>query len=359
MKITIAGCGNAGSTVAADLALKGHDVTILKTSNKMHNEHFKTIKDSHKIVLLEDGLEKVASVKTSENIDDAVQGRELIIIFIQTSYHEDLIKKLAKSLEDGQMVMLQPGYLSTCYFLKYCHKKITIIEAESSPIDCRIVKPGVVKVLFRNVRNPLGVYPIADQEKAQEALSKLDLNFEANKTVVEAALHNPNLIVHTIGAVLSIPRIEYVNKVGGTYSMYKEVFTPSVWNTVIALDCEKMNVLEALGCSRLPYVEACKYRNSLDDDSDATEVFFDYANNSAPDGPHVPNSRYVTEDVSQGLVLLESLGKALGVETPVCTALIELASSSLGVGFRDMGRSLEKLGKEFVDRICYDISVQH
>ena len=62
---------------------------------------------------------------------------------------------------------------------------------------------------------------------------------------------------------MSIPRIE---KTKGDYVMYHEVFTPSVWNILEALDSEKMDVLEKLGFERIPYVEACKHRNSLDDE---------------------------------------------------------------------------------------------
>ena len=37
--------------------------------------------------------------------------------------------------------------------------------------------------------------------------------------------------------------------------MYHEVFTPSVWNILEALDAEKMDVMEKLG-RELSYVEA-------------------------------------------------------------------------------------------------------
>ena len=147
---------------------------------------------------------------------------------------------------------------------------IYIIEAASSFLDCRITKPGCVNVGFRNLINPLGVYPHNKTNFVKEKLETLGIPFEYTSTI-KAALHNPNLIVHTVGAIMSIPRIE---KTDGDYCMYHEVFTPSIWNILEKLDGEKMNILEKLGFERLPYVEAYKNRNSPDDKRDAKEVFF-------------------------------------------------------------------------------------
>ncbi len=345
MKISIIGCGNAGSAVAADLALKGNNVTLLKASDSnLHSSHFEKIYNDNKILLEDDNGIRVANVSVTKEFDKAIIDQELIIIFVQTNYHDEIIKKISQYLEDGQIILIEPGYLSTCYFLKYCNKNITIVEAESSPIDCRIVKPGQVKVLFRNVRNPLGVFPSKNETVAKNVLDKLGYNFVYTNSVVSAALHNPNLIVHTVGAIMSVPRIERCKEINTEYSMYREVFTSSVWNLVLALDSEKMNVLEKFNCKRVSYVDACKFRNSIDLSVDSTKVFFDYANNSAPTGPTVSNSRYITEDIPQGLVMLESLGKRVNVGTPVCSALIDISSNLLKIDFRKEGRTLQKLG---------------
>lgn len=348
MNITIAGIGNAGTTIGADLSHKGHRVTLLKTSNKLHNDNYNYLKEHKKIKVQDlDYSYSTAIAEVTEDVELAITSANVIIVFIQTNYHEALIERIAPFIKDGQTIILEPGYLSTCYFMKHVKKQITVIEAESSPIDCRIIAPGSVKVLFKNVLNPFGVYPHENKAIAISILEELGYPFEIVTNVAEAALHNPNLIVHTIGAIFSIPRIEYTK---GDYWMYKEVFTPHIWNIVEALDNEKMDILEKIGCKRLPYVEACKKRNSLDTSRNALEVFFDYAQNGSPQGPDIPDSRYITEDVPQGLVMLESIGRAFDISTPVTTGLINCASAALKVNFRNNGRTVDSLGYDNIFR---------
>ena len=351
MKITILGAGNMGCANAADLTLKGHEVTLVKTSRAMHNETFDYIvKHDNRIVLWQAGVETVANVYCITTELDSIPTADLVMITTQTNVHEELIKRIAPLLREEQVVLITPGYFSTAYFLKYCpEKNLTIVEGESSTIDCRINNEGVVRVGFRNVRNPVGVYPVERLPKVKEMLDSMQSNYVYLSSVIEPAMHNPNMIVHTVGAVMSIPRIE---KTKGEYCMYWEVWTPSVYNILEALDNEKMNLLEHFGYDRLNYFNACKFRNSLDDSIDAKAVFEEYA--ASPyraKGPTVVDSRYISEDVPQGLVMLEALSQHLGLATPICTALIEMASAALGRDLRAEGRTLEKLGAENVQKI--------
>ena len=217
------------------------------------------------------------------------------------------------------------------------------------------MEPGLFRVGFRNVRNPIGIYPKSRREEAIAKLNQMQERFVYLNSVVEAALHNPNLIVHTVGSVMSIPRIE---KSHGDFCLYHEAYSrdnPATWRILEALDSEKMDVLEKLGFPRMRYVDACKYRNSLDDNMDAKEVFLDYAEmDTRAKGPTQVDSRYISEDVPQGLVMLEALGFELGVNTPIATGLIEIASAALGRDLRAEGRTPEKLGRENIQRILAD-----
>ena len=385
MNISVLGAGNCGTSVAADLSRRGHEVTLIKTSHAMHDQNFNALlKNGGMVKICE--KEKTTTVKISHVTRDLsrISESDLILILIQTNYHEDLIRHIKPYLHDGQILLINPGYLSTAYVLKHCPNiDLTICEAQSAFIDCRISEPGEIRVGFRNVRNPIGIYPAKHARKAKDTLNTLGFPFVYLPSVLEAALHNPNLIVHTVGAVMSIPRIEKTN---GEYCMYHEVFTPGVWRILESLDGEKMDVMERLGCERLSYVEACKYRNTLDDTRDAKEVFFWYAAMpTRAKGPVTVDSRYISEDVPQGLVLLETLGEKFRIEiytlslhdalpiyvpqglvlletlgekfrigTPICSSLINMASAALGRDLRLEGRTLDRLGEDIVKRIIRD-----
>ena len=354
MNIYILGAGNGGTAVAAELSLRGHDVTLVKTSNAMHDKNFNyLIKNDGKVKLIENEKTVTARIKRVTRELSHLSESEVVIIYIQTNYHEALIKRIKPYLRDGQIVLINPGYLSTAYMIKHCSDiDITVCEAQSSFLDCRIIEPGTIRIGFRNVRNPLGIYPVRRTEESKRKLNQLGFPFTYLPSVIEAGLHNPNLIVHTVGAIMSIPRIE---KTKGDYCMYHEVFTPSVWRILEALDQEKMDVMEKLGCERIPYVEACKYRNTLDSKRDAKEVFFWYAGMpTRAKGPTVVDSRYISEDVPQGLVLLESLGKRYNVKTSICTALINIASAPLGRVHWMKGRPVERIREDILEPLIQD-----
>lgn len=354
MKIAIVGAGNSGCALAADYAYRGHAVTLIKSSRSVHDDNFEYLcQNGGRMVLEEFGTEKPGIIaRLSRELADAAEC-QVVLLCTQTGYQRQVLEKLVPLLHGGQVLLIDPGYLATAFVLGLNPPEgLIIAEAESNFIDGRISRPGRFKVGFRNVRNPLGIYPRAAVPQAREILDQMGTPFAYLESVVEAALHNPNMIVHTVGAIMSIPRIEAT---GGEYCMYHEVFTPSVWNILEALDGEKMAVLQSLGYEALPYVEACKFRNSLDEQRPGKEVFFEYAAMpTRAKGPVSVDSRYITEDVPQGLVLLESLGRALHIATPVASALIEIASAALGRPLRAQGRTLDALGHEIVDQILDD-----
>jgi opine dehydrogenase len=344
MNILIVGFGNVGCGIAADLSIKGHNITALKTSDAVHEDNYKCVFTNKKITMVEKGISLVAQLDClTKDVHEAFKTYpDVIIVTTQSLQHDRIAKIIVPFLHAETIVLLEPGNAGSLLMSRFqLPKGVTITEATSSPIDVRIKAPGVVNVLFRNVRNPLGFSPMSGSVQALLKLQALYPNFYCLGHTLAAALHNPNLIVHTVGSLLSIPRIEYSK---GEFWMYKEGLTKSVWNVIEALDAEKMEVLKRLDADPMPYLEIAKIRNAENLSIDAREMFDIYCQTGSPKGPSSINTRYIYEDVPKGLVLLESLGKLTKCKTRTASMLIDLAQAYTKEDFRKTGSSLQRLG---------------
>ena len=56
MKVVVLGAGNGGCAVAGDMAYRGLDVTLVKTSNSVHEDNFEFLrKNGGKMTLIDFG----------------------------------------------------------------------------------------------------------------------------------------------------------------------------------------------------------------------------------------------------------------------------------------------------------------
>lgn len=340
MNITIVGTGNAGCAHAAMFSLKGHKVTLFKTSPFGNNDNFECLKKEKKITVTFGAEQKEVSLhNVTTNGAEAFENCDICFVMVQTLYHKQVAELLKNFVKHIKLLFIVPGYMGSLYFNETIGIKCDmILEGESTAYDARVISKGHVQILFKNVRNAVGILK-GDKEEVLSIMSSLVETYQyTRKNIVDSALHNPNLVVHTIGAIMSASRIEYSR---GEFWMYKEAFTPAIWNLIDKLDEEKMNILERFGCERIPYVEACKFRNCEDLSVDALKVFKSYAESGSPKGPTTVKTRYILEDVPMGLGLMQALGKKCNVPTPTCDALITIGGALVGTDFTRMLRTFD------------------
>lgn len=346
-KITIVGAGNSGCAHAAILSSYGHEVTILKTSKSMHDDNFEEIIQQQGINYIDNTVcDKTIRFqklhKITREVAQAFDETEIVFVLTQSLQHPYIANYISPFIQNIRALVIVPGNLGSVFFRNRLPKNILVAEGESTILDARIEKPGLVRILFKNVRNALSFNPAANNIEGLNYISANIPNYTHLRTnIVETAMHNPNLIVHTIGTIMSASRIEYSN---GDFWMYKEGFTPSIWNLIERLDKEKNDVIEAYGGKPVSYLECCKFRNEHSLDVDAREVFDNYAMNGSPKGPFSINNRYITEDVPNGLCTLSSLAKKAGINTPTADALITISSILLQKDFYSIGRTVSALG---------------
>lgn len=350
MKITVVGCGNAGLIHAAKIYEKGgNDVCILKTS-QTNSEYFDKIvtEGGYRVHDLTDRGKDffVEPSLITRDAEAAMNFADIVLIMTTTLQHESVAKLLAPFIRDGQIIAMCPGYMGSLIFKKYSKAQAIYCEWETTAYNGRIVDNDYVKITFYNPRNAISVLPVDKSQFVLEKFSQLfDNTHYLRKNILESALHNPNMIVHTIGMIFSASRIEYSK---GEFWMYREAFTDSIVRVINAFDKQKNEVLKAYGCEPLDYFEAAKWRNEEDLSVDAMTSFRSFADSSNK-GPSFLRHRYLLEDVPMGLGLFVSLGKVANIDTSIAESIMTLGGALLGEDFGKRSRSIQYLlGKEKV-----------
>ncbi|MBQ7157264.1 MAG: NAD/NADP octopine/nopaline dehydrogenase family protein [Bacteroidaceae bacterium] len=343
MNVSVIGSGNVGMAIAADLSMKGHEVWLIKSSASPSRAYERLLSNEGMIYMKEDGAYSGTKLQHMSNDLSDTAKTDVVIVTIQSTYHEDLFKELCKHISSRQIVIVICSYMSSFYITKFSRDYPTIAEATGPYIEGRVELEDIAgQVVFRVgcrlTRSPLSVF---QRERADSCMSKIKQLFSGwsnDYSIIESALLNPNLVIHTVGAIMSIPRIEYSH---GQFCMYREAYArgnEATMNIMLELDKEKKSVLQAIGQRPIDVFEAGGFLGN------PMESFYRYSESEQRAvSPTSVKSRYITEDVSQGLVLLESIAERIGLRVPVASSLIDISGVALGVDFRQAGRTIEKL----------------
>lgn len=330
--------------IAADLSIRGHEVSLIKTSSIKSVAYERLLANGNRIWLKEDGKYTETKVKVVTTSLEEVKDADAIFVTIQSTYHEELYKRLVPYLNSKQLVVVICSYLSSFYLTRHCESIPMIAETTGPYLEGRIEledKPNevVFRVGCRLTNSPLSLFHEHRAIDAEVVLKDLYKGLKCSYSIIESALLNPNMVLHTCGAIMSIPRIEFSD---GNFCMYREAYSrknDATLRIMLQLDEEKKQVLKRLGGRPIDIFVAGGFFG------DPMESFYSYSESSdRAISPTSIRSRYITEDVSQGLVLLESIAKYIGVDTPITTSLIDIAGVALGEDFRANGRTIEKLG---------------
>lgn len=350
MKVAVIGAGNSGCAQSIKLMQNGHQVNLIKTSHSLHDDNFEYLLETGEIKCLDrtDGNREFALRPTiiTRDLEKGIEDADVIMVLTQSLQHRDLAKRIGPLFRDGQIVFIIPGNMGSTQFAKQSlGKHIIYVEGESTPYDARIIAPGKVEILFKNVRNAVSFLSKEDERYLPVVSSLFGTHKYLRTNIIETTMHNPNMIVHTVGSIMSASRIEYA---AGQFWMYREAFSPSVWGLIEKLDEEKKQVIKAYGGAHaISYLDACKWRNEEDLSVNSLEVFRHYAATGGPKGPADLNTRYIYEDVPMELCMLERLSTYKGIPTPIASSLITIASALKNTDYRLQGYSIEEV-KDFI-----------
>ena len=294
--ITVIGAGSTGHAVAAIMAMRGFQVTF--HDDARFSKELDAVKELGFIQLRGKIRGAGSPAKTTTDAAEAIHGAEAIFVHVPSDRHEEIARRIAPHLEDGQHILIIPGNLGAFIFRRVFQElgvtaKVTLTEKEGNFGPCRLSAPAEVTTgLPLNLKGKIASLPASDTGKVIKALEGV-VEYTANENVFVGTINAGNVINHVASTILSAAEIDHKGK---QYSLFKYAFTPSVVHCIEKIHDERKAVIEAMGLTE--HGNPLGMVNMVQDIENHPEVhvFYEYM-----DGPCALDHRYLHEDCGCGV----------------------------------------------------------
>ena len=160
-KIAILGAGNGGYAMAADLSMVGYEVNLYEYPDYADNlkpiierggiEIISRTSAGEELILPAGGKTGFVKIKgkITSNAQEAIKDADIIMLVVPAFAREAFIREFAPYLEDGQIIVIWPGYFGALQCAKLfkdlgVNKNVDIAETESLIYNC--TKLGGAKI---------------------------------------------------------------------------------------------------------------------------------------------------------------------------------------------------------------------
>ena len=246
-RITVIGAGSTGHAVAGIMSMRGFQVTL--HDDERFSAQLDAVKELGFIQLRGKIRGTGTPAKVTTDPAEAIRGAEAIFVHVPADRHEEIARRIAPFVENGQHIMIIPGNLGSFIFRKVFREmgvtaKVTLTEKEGNFCPCRLTAPAEVTVgMPLNLKGKVASLPASDTEAVLKALEGV-VEYSANQNVFEGVINAGNVINHIASTVLSTAEIDHK---GNQYSLFKYAFTPSVVHCIRKISDERKAVIEAMG----------------------------------------------------------------------------------------------------------------
>lgn len=338
-KITVIGAGSTGHAVAGIMSMRGFQVTF--HDDDRFRSRLDAVKDLGFIQLRGKIRGFGTPVKVTTDPAEAVRDAEVIFVDVPADRHEEIARRIAPFVEDGQHILIIPGNLGSFIFRRVFNEmgvtaNVTLTEKEGNFCPCRLTAPAEVTVgLPLKLKGKVASLPSSDTERVLKALEGV-VEYSANQNVFEGVINAGNVINHIASTVLSTAEIDHK---GDKYSLFKYAFTPSVVHCIRKISEERNAVIEAMGMTVHGNPTGMIDKVLHLDEHPEINVFYEYM-----DGPNSVDHRYLHEDCGCGGAFALSVAERLGMDMPVLRAFLGVAGALNDRDYIRDGRTLENLG---------------
>jgi len=363
-KIAILGAGNGGYTMAADLSMVGYEVNLYELPEYAENlepiikrggiEIVSCTPAGEELILPAGGKTGFVKIrgKITSNAQEAIKDAEIIMLVVPAFGREAFIREFAPYLEEGQIIVIWPGYFGALQCAKLLkdlgvNKNVNIAETESLIYNC--TKLGGAKVYNKGNKEHLLVSFLSAIKKEEifKKLKKIYPQFTLADNVLQTTLANGNPSLHPMSVLLNLYRVErkfypFDEKLNKPVEKAYDV-TPGMARVMEAVDMEKVAMGEKLGIK----VPSIKTQIEVFYGAKGSNLYETLLNCYAYQVQGAPTSlkdRYVTEDVPYGLVPYALLGQQIGVPVNHLEAMAYIGCAVTGKDFWNEGMNMGKAG---------------
>lgn len=341
-KITIVGGRSTGTAVAADMITKGHTVTMFE--QEKYGEHMREIEREGEIRQVGYGPQGVVKApKITFDPEEAFADAEIIFMALVANRHREVSALIAPYLKDGQVVCFFSGNCGSMILKPMLGDKDVLVgETMGSYNSTRYM--GNATIFHANPVMPVKnvvAFPAKDSKRFVEALNPVypcRCYPEAPvRNAIECALNSPNVTNHLISSIVNLGAME----ISLDFRLYRDGLSPSVIKLIDCVREERQAIMEGFGYvhNLIDVVGLMKLLVKFDEEPLPNKAGFRLTT-----GPDCITHRYISEDAYAGDSLMISMGKLLGIETPVISAAVTLASHLNDCDYYKEGLTLENLG---------------
>ena len=354
--VCILGAGNGGYMSAVDMSgYHGYAVSIFETVPGKLDE----AKQTGKIELMDIDSKPVGvvgKVRVCSSAAEAVEGADVILNPVPFFAVKNYAALAAPHLKDGQVVVcLGKGGASLVWrkALDDCgnRARVYLADCNTLPYGASRLNGTQVRLEARTKNLMFACFPSKDMDVVWEILKQLypkEYGYELRRgaNVIDTLLVDYNAITHTPPMICNAAVIDSGDKDFHLFGV-KENPKPVV-NLIEGIDRERMAIGEKLGMKQYTLEEEILMVRWNRDDVDYVLPIYEAIHTpflEVCEGPFTLNTRHLTEDIPYGLVTYASLGKLLGVPTPVCDAVITVSERLLECDFHTKNcRTIHELG---------------
>ena len=283
--------------------------------------------------------------KATSDIAEALEDTDVLMVVVPASGHRFMAEVCAPHLQDGHLVVLNPGRTLGALEFKQvlkengCTAEVVIAEAQSLLYASRALGPGEAKIFRIKNSIPLASIPAYRTPEVLKVIRQAFPQFVPGTNVFKTSFDNIGAIFHPAITILNAAWIE--ERVD--FEFYIQGVSASICLVMERMDAERVAVAGALGINAMTAREWL-YRAYHATGKNLYDAMMDNPGYRDIQAPKSLRVRYITEDVPMSLVPMSSLGGMLGVPTPTLDTFIHLASVIHGCDYMTAGRTVERLG---------------